>query len=293
LAWAGAVFAQSAEPLRVCAAEDNPPLSYKVKREARGLDILLAEAIAKAAQRPLKIVFFEAEHDRDRNLSHEVNAMLSADVCALASGYALIASDLGPPSRPTARVADHDGAPPRRQRPYVTLTPLIASRAYQASALGVIVADPSLQVATLADLQHRKIGVTAGTVAGTAIAMYRNGVLLGGMRSISQRDDVFAALEGGTVEAVLVPLNRWDAYRLAHPQTKLRASGYVHPFRMHLGFAAVERSKPLVDLANEVIERSIQSGDLQRWAEATGTYWVRPSGEEVRSSFRITDLMTQ
>jgi ABC-type amino acid transport substrate-binding protein len=286
-------FAQGGEPLRICIAEGNPPLSYKVKNEARGLDVQVAEAIAAATKRPLKPVLFEIENDRDRNSVHEINAMLSANVCELAGSFALFASDLVAPSRETARVPDHEGAPPRRQRPYIALQPLAATRAYHASALGVIVRDPALNVATLADLQQQRVGVTAGTVAGTAIARYRNGVLIAGMRSIAQREDIFAVLEAGTVDAVLAPVNKWDAHRIANPQTKLRASSYVHPFRMHLGFVALASNTALVATANEAIGRSLQNGDLQRWADATGTTWIRPAGEEVRSSFRITDLIAE
>ncbi len=286
-------FAQTGETLRVCMDDGNPPLSYRVKGASRGVDADMAEAIAKAANRPLKIVFFEVENDRDRNVVHEINAMLSANICELASGFALFATDLGAPSRASARVPDHDGAPPRRQRPYIALQPLAASRAYHASALGVVVRDSKLNVATLADLQHQRIGVTAGTVAGTALAMYRKGALISAMRSIAQREDIFAVLEGDTLDAVLAPLNKWDAYRLAHPQTKLRASNYQHPFRMHLGFVALASAQALLATANDVIGRSIQNGDLQRWADATGTTWIRPSGEEVRSTFRMADLMTE
>ncbi|MFM9883856.1 MAG: hypothetical protein ACKVQT_12595 [Burkholderiales bacterium] len=293
LAISAPAFAQTGEPLRVCMDEGNPPLSQRVKRESRGLDVYLAEAIAKAANRPLKIVFFEVENERDRNVVHEINAMLSANVCELASGFALFAPDLGAPSRASARVPDHDGAPPRRQRPYITLQSLAASRAYQASTLGVVVRDTALNVATLADLQHQRIGVTAGTVAGTALAMYRKGALISAMRSIAQREDIFAVLEGETLDAVLAPLNKWDAYRLAHPHTKLHAGTYQHPFRMHLGFAALASAQAILATVNDVIGRSIQDGNLQRWADATGTTWIRPSGEEVRSSFRTADLITE
>jgi ABC-type amino acid transport substrate-binding protein len=276
--------------LRVCMAENNPPLSYKVKSEAHGLDVHVAQAIAKGLNRPLQIVFFESENDRDRNQVHETNAMLSSNVCELASSFALFAPDLSVPSRATARVPDHDGAPPRRQRPFIELKALAATRAYHASLLGVVVRDPKQRVETLADLHNLRTGVTVGTVAGTALAMYRKGILISGMRSIALREDIFAVLEAGTLDAVLAPLNRWDAYRLTHPQTVLRASGYVHPFRMHLGFASLASSAELLKSANESIAQSLQSGALQRWAEATGTTWTRPVGEEIRSSFRTADL---
>jgi ABC-type amino acid transport substrate-binding protein len=291
LVTAPVALAQGNDPLRICIAEDNPPLSYRVKKEARGLDAHIAAAIAKAADRPLKIVLFETENDRDRNAVHEVNALLSNDVCSLASSFSLFAPDLEAPSRATARVPDHEGAPPRRQRPFIPLQQLIASRAYHASVMGVVVADPSLTVKTLADLQQQRIGVTVGTVAGTALARYRGGILISGLRSISQRDNVFVVLEGGSLDAVLAPINKWDAYRIANPQTKLRASDYVHPFRMHLGFAGLASNPALIKHASDAIAQSLANGDLQRWAIASGTTWVRPTGDEIRTSFRVADLL--
>ena len=48
---AGAAWA---EPLTVCMAQDNAPLSYQVAGQARGLDMLIARAIADELKRELK-----------------------------------------------------------------------------------------------------------------------------------------------------------------------------------------------------------------------------------------------
>ena len=87
LALLAAQAAQAAEPLTVCMAEDNPPLSYQVKGEDRGLDVRIAGAVADEVGRPLRIVFFESKYERETTLSQEVNALLSSGVCELASGY--------------------------------------------------------------------------------------------------------------------------------------------------------------------------------------------------------------
>ena len=101
--------AKAAEPLTVCMAENNPPLSYeRLPDDAStltGLDVRVAEAIADKLGRPLRLVPFESKREGDSTLSHEVNALLSSGVCEMASGFALFASDLGAPSRPTAREA--------------------------------------------------------------------------------------------------------------------------------------------------------------------------------------------
>ena len=100
------------QALTVCMSEDNAPLSYIVKGESRGLDVRLAQAVAVELGRPLKVVSFESKYDQDSTLSQEVNAMLSSDVCDIASGFSMLATDLGPPTRATPRTGL-----PRREAP--------------------------------------------------------------------------------------------------------------------------------------------------------------------------------
>jgi ABC-type amino acid transport substrate-binding protein len=64
-----AAAADPTAPLKVCMADGNAPLSYRVNGEPRGLDVALAQAIATEAGRPLKVVFFESEYERDKSLA--------------------------------------------------------------------------------------------------------------------------------------------------------------------------------------------------------------------------------
>jgi ABC-type amino acid transport substrate-binding protein len=271
-------------------AEGSAPLSYRVKGEPWGLDVALARAIAAEAGRPLKVVFFESEYEADKSLAHEVNALLSSGVCALATGYPLFASDLGPPSRPTARTPDFDGAKPRRQRPFVALGNLAATRAYQAMAMGVVTRDPALRVDTLADLQGVRVGAVTGTMAGSALVLYRNGILTKGLVSLSQREDLLAALEAGRFDATLTPLNRYDAYRLAHPSTKLVRAAFVHPLRINLGVVGLESEPAVIAAGNRAIERALEGGELARWAAAVGATWIRPEPPDVQPAFTMGSL---
>ncbi|HSD40719.1 MAG TPA: transporter substrate-binding domain-containing protein [Burkholderiales bacterium] len=285
-----AAAADSTAPLKVCMADGNAPLSYRVNGEPRGLDVALAQGIASEAGRPLKVVFFESEFERDKSLAHEVNALLSSGVCDLATGYALFASDLGAPSRPTARTPDFDGAKPRRQRPFVPLGSLAATRAYQAMAMGVVTRDSALRVNTLADLQGVRVGAVTGTMAGSALVLYRNGILIKGLVTLSQREDLLAALEAGRFDATLTPLSRYDAYRLAHPDTKLVRAAFVHPLRINLGVVGLESEPAAIAAGNGAIERALAGGELARWAEAAGATWIRPVPPDVQPAFTMGSL---
>jgi len=290
LGLAACAWANEPLPLKVCMAEGNSPLSYASAGEPRGLDVAIARAIAFEMGRPLKVVFFESQYERETTLAQEVNAMLSSGVCDIASGFALFAADLGAPSRPSARTPDHEGAKPRRQRPFVPLGSLAASRAYHAMAMGVVTRDSAMRVDTLSDLQGFRIGAVTGTIAGSALVLYRNGALQKGLVTLSQRENLLEALESGRFDATLTPLNKYDAYRLAHPDTRIARAAFVHPLRINLGFVGLESEPAALAAANQVIERTLASGDLGRWAAAAGATWTRPEAPDVQPSFTMGSL---
>jgi len=282
--------AQEREPLRICMAEGNSPLSHRDGKESRGLDVAIGQAIASELGRSLKVVLFESEYERETTLSQEVNALLSSGVCSLASAYALFASDLGAPSRPNARTPEHEGGKPRRQRPFVPLGKLAGTRAYYAMAMGIVTRDSSMRVETLADLQGFRVGAVSGTLAGSALAVYRNGLLLKGLVTLSQRENLLAELEAGRFDATLTPLNRYDAYRLAHPGTPLARGKYIHPLRINLGFVGLEGDSEVLAAADRVIERALASGELERWAAAAGVTWIRPVAPDINPPFSFGSL---
>ena len=296
-AFAAAAFAlqpaAAAEPLTVCMAEDNPPLSYRVKGEDSGLDVRVARAVAEELGRPLRIVFFESKYERESTLSQEVNALLSSGVCELASGYALMASDLGPPGRPTARVPDYPGAKRRPQRPWVPLGTLVGSRPYHTMAMGLVVADPARAGMTLTSAGDARIGVVTGTLAGTAATLWRNGKLRSQIVSLSQNDDVLEQLEARRFDAAMVTLDRYDAWRLAHPQSTLSRAAYTHPLRINMGFVGRSEAAPVLAAVDRVLERALASGDLQRWSEASGVSWVPPAEPHVAPGIGIPDLVRE
>ena len=278
-------------PLTVCMAETNPPLSLAAGGSVRGVDASVAEAVAAELHRPLAIIPFESKLEGDSTLSHEVNALLSSGVCELASGFPLLRSDLGAPSRPTARVPDHPGAPPPPRRPWVQLGALGASHAYHTIAMALVVRDASRANATLADPGDARIGAISGTLAGTIVSVYRNGRLRRQMVSLSQQQDALAELEGGAIDAALVTLDRVDAWRLAHPATPIVRTSYLHPLRINLGFVARAERADLLAAVDRVVDAALASGDLVRWHAANGSSWVAPAEPQVTTAIGIADLL--
>jgi ABC-type amino acid transport substrate-binding protein len=160
-------------------------------------------------------------------------------------------------------------------------------------AMGVITRDGAMKVESLADLQNVKVGAVSGTMAGSALMLYRNGLLQSSLVTLNQRENALEGLEAGRFEATLASLATYDAYRLRNPATRLVRAAYVHPLRVNLGFAGLEKEKDLLAAANQVISRTIADGQLERWAQAAGATWVAPRPPDVVSHFGVQDLRAE
>ncbi len=284
-------LAQSA-PLRVCVSEDNAPYSTVRKGGAvSGFDAALAQALAKDMGRELKFVPFEPELEKDAVLSHEVNAMLSAGLCDLVTGFPMFKADLGPPTREKFRPPDYPGAPRKPVRPFVKLGTLVASMPYQGMALTVVQRPDAAPLNKMADLAGRKIGAIAGTLEGSLIAMFGNGQLVSSMVSLSQRDDAWAALEAGRIDAHLVPSSALDTYLAKMPASKLKASEVKLPLGVNMGFVTLAERTDLLDAVNRFITKAQNNGDLQRLARESGLTWQTPAEPALSAGLALATLL--
>jgi ABC-type amino acid transport substrate-binding protein len=279
-------------PLIVCVAQDNEPLSYLRDGKPRGLDVRIAQAIADELGRPLRIVPFETEYERESTLAREVNALLSSQVCELASGFPLLREDLEVVPGPTARTPDYPGAKRRRERPFIALQPLAASRAYQGMALVAIVRrDAARPVARLSDLGGLRIANTAGTLSSALLMMYRNGMLRRDLVSLPQRgESSFELMQAGRIDAALMPAGLYDAWRLEHPDSVVVLTDYRRPLGINIGFVAAAQGADALQAANRVIERAIERGDLAAWAKAENVSWMRPTQPDVSRAPALHEL---
>jgi len=291
--------ALSVAPLTVCMAADNGPLSWLQDGQPQGLDVRIAQALAGTLGRELRLVPFESAYEKESSLAQEVNALLSSGVCELASGFPLLAADLGAPARPSARTPDHPGAKRKRDRPFVPLGAMGASRAYQGTALGLVLRDPDWAVRSLADVAaqaQRRVGVVSGTLAGTLLAGWHQGALRPQMVSLGQREDPWAALATGRIDALLLPLPQWDAWRRAHRDdgqpAGLHLAAWRQPLGLNLGFVARDTQADLLRALNGVLASALTTGELATWAEAEGLSWTAPTQPEVSGGFSVAALMS-
>ena len=279
-------------PLTVCIAEDNAPLTYlpKASKQPQGLDVRVAEAIALRLDRPLKVVLFESKFEQETTLSQEANALLSSGVCDLVSGFPLIASDLGRSVCATARVPDHPGASRRPNRAWAPLKEIVGSTAYHASALTMIVRESGSTVVKLEDLKAMRIGAAAGSLSGAVLMMSNNGALRSQVTSFSQQENLFSKLEAGSIDAILVPSDQFDAWRLMHPATTLRRTEYVHPLRINLGLIARADAATLLAAVNAVVSLAKSDGSMSGWAQVVGATLIVHAEPNVHGAIGLAEL---
>ena len=286
----------STAPLTVCMAADNPPLSHLVGGQPRGLDVRIAQAAAAAMGRTLVVLSFETSYEKESSLTHEVNALLSSQRCDAASGFPLLAADLGPASRPTSRTPDYPGAPRKRDRPFVPLGTLVPSRAYQAVALGVVQPVGAPPLDRLADLGERRLAAVSGTLASAVGMTWRNGQLRPRLVSLSQREDALAELAqpapptGRRFEAAFVPLAMFDGWLLLHPGQALVAAAYRRPIGINLGFVTLDSATDVRAALDRVITDALADGRLARWAADEGVSFAPPVAPDVGRGPSLLDL---
>lgn len=287
----GTTWAQSAQPLplSVCMGEDNAPLSVGRKGQLSGFDVQMAEAVAKELGRPLRLVPFESELEQDANFAIEVNALLSAGVCDLVSGFPLLAADLGQPGRLKAKPPDYPGAKRPHDRADVVLGQLVASQPYQGMALQLVQRLDAPVANGLGELRGQKVGAVAGTLEGSLIATYQGGMLTSGMVSMGKLDDRWAALESGQVDAMLMPSTAWDVYRqrVGNAPPRLRAGSPIS-LGINLGWVALAGQPGLIEAVNRVAAREAQ---LAQWAQDVGLQRLRPTEPAVVRELSLTALL--
>ncbi|HEU5296975.1 MAG TPA: transporter substrate-binding domain-containing protein [Burkholderiaceae bacterium] len=270
-------------PLTVCIAEENEPLSYLHEGKPKGLDVRIAQAIADELGRPLKIVPFETEYERESTLAREVNALLSSNVCDLASGFPLLREDIGTVPGATAKTPGYPGAKRRRERPFIPLHPLSASRPYQGMALVVVMRrEAARKVERLSDLKGLRIGNVAGTLSSALLMMYQHGMLKNDLVSLPQRgESVFELMAQNKLDAGVVAAGLYDAWKLEHADGGLILTEYRRPLGINLGFVAAPQGADALRAASRVIDRALEKGELAKWASEEGVSWMRPTTPDV------------
>ena len=275
-----AMPAAANEALKVCLDEDLPPLSahYKGAPDS-GFEVALAEAIAKQLGRPLKIQWFEGKLDEDSSPALEANALLSDGRCALVGSYALTSDSLVVPGVKTAKLPDFEGATRDDRKRRVPLGVLAPSQPYIYSPLTVVLGAKAHDhgITDVGDLATLRIAIESGTLADAILMNFGNGRLIDDISHlVPGRSDLLGALERGEFDATLLDLRRFDAYRAAHPDTRLTGSGYYYPIGANRGYVGLASEPELLVAVNKVLSDLQTRGATAELARAAGVTYLPP-----------------
>ena len=282
-AWAampGGPAMASNDVLKICLDENLPPLSLHHRgATGSGFDVALAQAVAKELNRPLQIQWFESKLDEDSSPALEANALLSDGRCALLGSYTLTKDSLVVPGVKTAKLPDFAGATGDDHRRRVPLGVLTPSQPYVYSALTVVLGPKARDrhIGDIGALSGLRIGIESGTMADAILMNFHNGQLIDQITHlVPGRQDLLGALERGEFDATLLDLRRFDAYRTAHPDTKLAASGYYYPIGANRAYVALATDAGLLAAVNKALSDLQAKGTIAELARDAGLTYLPP-----------------
>ncbi|HWL18898.1 MAG TPA: transporter substrate-binding domain-containing protein [Bradyrhizobium sp.] len=272
--------ARADDPLKVCLDENLPPLSLHHRgKPDSGFDVALAQAIADKLGRPLKIQWFESKLDEDSSPSLEANALLSDGRCALVGAYALTKDSLVVPGVKTAKLPDFEGATRDDRRRRVPLGVLTPTQPYIYSPLTVVLGPKAggRRIAGIGDLAGLRLAIESGTLGDAILMTFDKGRLIDDVTHlVPGRDDLLGALDRGDFDATLLDLRRFDAYRLAHPDTKIAPSGYFDPIGANRGYVGLAGDSDLLASVNKALSDLQAAGTIAELGKAAGLTYLAP-----------------
>lgn len=266
--------------LKVCLDENLPPLSTHHRGAPdSGFDLVLAREVAQRLGRQLEVQWFGSKLDEDSSPALETNALLSDGRCSLVGSYALTRDALVVPGVKTAKLPDFEGATGPDHRRRVPLGVLAASEPYIYSPLTIVLGPKARDrhIAGVGDLAGLRVGIESGTLADAILMTFDNGRLIDDITHlIPGRDDLLGMLDRGELDATLLDLRRFDAYRAAHPDTRLAASGYFYPIGVNRGYVGLASDPALLVEVNKALADLQAAGTVTKLAEAAGLTFLPP-----------------
>lgn len=279
--------------LRVCLNENLPPYSVRQGDRGSGFDVLVAEGLAKRLGHSLAVQWFESRLDADSSPKIEANALLSDGRCALLGGYPLSKDALGKPGVEDGRLPDFAGARPADRRRRVSLGTLAATRPYHFAALTVVLGGKATArpIAKLADLDGMRLAVEGGSLADAILMSFEGGRYISNITHfVPGRGELWPALERGDYDATLVIVHRFDAYRISHPDTAIKLSGFYLPVGFNMGFVALASKASLIERVNAALDTMLDDGEPASFARAAHMTYLPPRQPDVLDSITMSDL---
>jgi ABC-type amino acid transport substrate-binding protein len=133
------------------------------------------------------------------------------------------------------------------------------------------------RVADVGDLAGLRIAIESGTLGDAILMTFDKGRLIDDITHlVPGRDDLLGALDRGDFDATLLDLRRFDAYRAAHPDSKLAGSGYFYPIGANRGYVGLASDPDLLIAVNKALSDLQAAGTIAELGRAAGLTYLPP-----------------
>ncbi len=105
---------------------------------------------------------------------------------------------------------------------------------------------------------------------------YQAGLLAERVVHFNQTGAAFAQLESGDIDAALIDQRELDAWRLAHPETHVAATGYRHSIGFNIGFVGLATGGALIGRVDAIVADLLARGSLIEIAQASALTYFPP-----------------
>ena len=127
------------------------------------------------------------------------------------------------------------------------------------------------------DLAGLRLAIESGTLADTILMTFDKGRLIDDITHVVPgRDDLIGAVDRGDFDATLLDLRRFDAYRAAHPDTRLAASGYYYPIGANRGYVGLASDPDLLAAVNKALSGLQADGTIADLGRTAGLTYLPP-----------------
>lgn len=274
------------DELKVCLARNGGVMSAWRGSGGKGLDYSLSAHIAESLSLPLKVFWYEAEHEKETSPIKDAAALLAHGLCDVIPGVALYETSLKPLEGQRAALPRWRHRPSYLDKAFqVDLRNLAFSSPYVRAQIGIVIkGQEQLQnVNNLKGLDGLVLGIEQGTLTG-AISQHHSTARMIDMAVTTKPGPAFLwEMENNRFQAALVSVAAYDFHKRQNRITELRLLDYRHPVGFNLAFVSLQERSELTGAINAVIAKALQSGVMERLAhEGDMTFaspqrpWVQP-----------------
>lgn len=204
---------------------------------------------------------------------------MKATVVLTALGVVLAAQAANAQDMKTARLPDFAGATRDDRRRRVALGVLAPSQPYVYSPMTILLG-PKVQgrkIGDIGDLAGLRLAIESGSLGDAILMTFDKGRLIDSITHlVPGRDDLLGALQRGDYDATLIDLARFDAYRAAHPDTAVTASGYYYPIGANRGYVGLAGNGELMDAVNKALAELAAEGKIAELGKQAGLTYLPP-----------------